>query len=312
MPAATLTQLVDAHAAGRDLIDKQVTALVLAAFEGFDGWYTERLVTEVSAEAYAAVLSGQRATAALTDAFLARASSAIAVTAVTGAGVALDFPLRGVDGAEVYTRVAANYRWLRSTDKGDEVARGMAMDRAMRMVSADLTQAFTAQSQRFMTRHRVDGYRRIVHPELARTGSCGLCFVAADREYHRSDLLPVHNRCRCGVLPIIDGIDPGQDLDIGAAYDEAGSTSGRDLKKVRIKVEDHSELGPQLTYAKRSARPTVESAPAKAQPKKADSLHDPAWLRNQLRVLDGMPDTDYKRQHVKRFSGLLESLPDQT
>lgn len=257
--ADTLLALVDAHAAGRDAIARQVLARVAAAFGGFDGWYSDRLVAEVAAEAYAAILSGQKTLAALTDTYLARSATIIAGRSVNPVGVALQFPLRGIPGDQELSRVAAEYRYLTSRGASKDQALTGAMGRAKRMSEADLTQAFTEQSKRFMVGRKVDGFRRIVHPELARTGSCGLCFVAADREYRRADLMPVHNSCHCGVLPIIDGNDPGQDLDIGAVYSEADSTDGRELKKVRVKVVEHSELGPQLTFANRKTRTAAQA-----------------------------------------------------
>ena len=260
MVADQLVGLVDAHASGRDLIGAQVFARVAAVFAGFDGWYSDRLVAEVAAEAYAAVLSGQKALAALTDTYLARTATIIAGRQVSPVGVKLSEPLRGIPDSQEFSRVAAEYRYLASRGASKDQALTGAMGRAKRMSEADLTQAFTEQSKRFMVGRKVDGFRRIVHPELARTGSCGLCFVAADREYHRADLMPVHNGCNCGVLPIIDGNDPGQDLDVGAVYGEADSTDGRELKKVRVEVVEHSELGPQLTFANRKTRTAAQAA----------------------------------------------------
>ena len=259
MDAKKLIDLVEANAQGRDLISQQVYTRVTAAFAGFDGWYSDRLVAEVAAEAYSAVLRGQETMASLTVAYLVRVATIISGNPVTAPRARLKYPLRGIPGDQEFARVAAEYRFQRSQGADDARAVSLAMNRAMRMASADVRQAFTEQSRAFMVGRKVDGYRRIVHPEFARTGSCGLCFVAADREYHRADLMPVHNGCNCGVLPIINGNDPGQDLDVGAVYGEADSTDGRELKKVRVKVVEHSELGPQLTFANRKTRTAAQA-----------------------------------------------------
>jgi len=90
---------------------------------------------------------------------------------------------------------------------------------------------------------------------LAKTGSCGLCIVASDRIYGRGDLMPLHGRCHCLVAPIVGDVDPGRELngdDLSALYKGAAvagrqsSTDGRDLKKVRVQVNEHGELGPVL------------------------------------------------------------------
>lgn len=84
----------------------------------------------------------------------------------------------------------------------------------------------------------VIGYRRIIHPEKSKGGVCGLCVAAADRWYTRKNLKPLHDRCKCDVLPITTESDPGFDLnsaDLAAAYGAAHTTDGYALKQVRFK-----------------------------------------------------------------------------
>lgn len=99
---------------------------------------------------------------------------------------------------------------------------------------------------------KIDGWRRIIHPELSMGGVCGLCVAASDRIYTRGDLKALHERCKCTVLPIVDGVDPGRSLneeDLKRLYEDAGSTSGRakkgapGLKRTRYKVMDDGKLG---------------------------------------------------------------------
>jgi len=130
--------------------------------------------------------------------------------------------------------------------------------RMERMLNDDTALASRQASQDAMKAGGVKKYRRVVHPELNQTGvSCGLCVVASTRIYNVEELLPIHNLCKCEVVPIFLGHDPGDQINkedgLGVLYDEAGgSTDGRDLKKERYIVFDHPELGPVLRNAKHS------------------------------------------------------------
>lgn len=97
----------------------------------------------------------------------------------------------------------------------------------------------------------VHKYRRVIHPELSKTGTCGLCAVAATNVFGTADLLPMHNNCKCTVAPITAGNDPGLQLnrkDLDSIYKAANnSTDAADLKQIRVQVVNHSELGPILT-----------------------------------------------------------------
>lgn len=114
----------------------------------------------------------------------------------------------------------------------------------------------------------VTRYRRVIHPELSKSGTCGLCIVAANNVYSTAALMPMHDRCKCGVAPIVGDDDPGlrlnqDDLEriYRAAYEAASderrqwlndrgfdySTFAKDLANLRVTVTNHSELGPILT-----------------------------------------------------------------
>jgi len=114
---------------------------------------------------------------------------------------------------------------------------------------------------------KVIGWRRVIHPEVSRSGSCGLCVAASDRIYKVEDLKPIHNRCRCETLPITKDNDPGDELnqaDLNQLYKDAGGTYAADLKRTRYRVDEHGELQAVLVPAKRGqAVPrTNVSAPA--------------------------------------------------
>lgn len=99
-------------------------------------------------------------------------------------------------------------------------------------------------------RDPVTGYRRVIHPELGKGGTCGLCVVASTRLYRRPDLRPIHERCHCGVTEVRAGYDPGaalNNLELGEIYEAANladrSGSARSpLSNIRISRGEGSEL----------------------------------------------------------------------
>ena len=46
------------------------------------------------------------------------------------------------------------------------------------------------------------GYRRVIHPELSETGTCGLCVVASTRVYGKKMLAPMHSHCKCTTIGV--------------------------------------------------------------------------------------------------------------
>lgn len=253
MADRVLTGLVDRFAATRTQIDERTQALVIAELSKFDGWYSPRLVEEITSAVAVHVTRGQLATAALTDAYLAQVTTYVTGRYTVGAQVpaVMGRTLRTGPGSheEVYGRVAAEFRRHRAAGKPTGVALGLAMDRTGRMVSTDMGLAFQHQTRRFSNVRPLRAFRRVVRPELSRTGSCGLCVAASDRVYRRGDLMPLHARCKCTVIPITTAADPGSQLNedtLGDLYGAAGSTYGADLKRTRFVIVEHGELGPQL------------------------------------------------------------------
>ena len=88
---------------------------------------------------------------------------------------------------------------------------------------------------------------RVVHIErVAYTGHVFNLHTAEG--WYSSDDHIVSN-CKCTTLPIYEDNDPGLSLnqqDLAEIYRAAGSTGAADLKRVRMKVEEHGELGPVL------------------------------------------------------------------
>lgn len=96
---------------------------------------------------------------------------------------------------------------------------------------------------------KIIGYRRVIHPELSATGTCGMCIAAADRIYTVAELMPLHAKCKCTVAAITVAHDPGDDansIDLKTLYEHAGGKTVSHLKRTRYMVDEHGELGPVL------------------------------------------------------------------
>ncbi|MCI2958243.1 hypothetical protein MN032_11090 [Agromyces atrinae] len=152
---------------------------------------------------------------------------------------------------EVYERPAKQFIRELSTGKSVEEAAAAAEDRIRRLVATDVKTVARDETQRvYAASPKVIGHRRITHPELSKIGiSCGLCVVAASQFYKTDKLMPLHDGCNCTDGPITASEDPGLRLnraDLDQIYASAGSSLMEDLKKIRVTVREHGELGPVL------------------------------------------------------------------
>lgn len=156
-----------------------------------------------------------------------------------------------VDLVSVYERPAKRYR-INITDRLDTAAAAADAERLLQQtIDADLMLAQrAAMAEMLAATATITKYRRVVRPELSQTGVCGLCLAAADQVYTKKDLLPLHHRCKCIVLPIVEADarvpEYVNEITLSELYTAADSTSGRELKKIRYRIEDHGELGPVL------------------------------------------------------------------
>lgn len=152
---------------------------------------------------------------------------------------------------------------------------------------------------------KVIGYRRVVRPELSMHGPCGLCVVAATNWYTKSSLQGIHHLCKCVTLPVTADQDPGfrwnqEDLrrHLDTIYGAAGgSTRGKDLKRVRVKITEHGELGPILEWRAKNGwtrksnfvahrpkyiKPTTETQRERLHSRRAELAETIARLRASL------------------------------
>jgi hypothetical protein len=163
--------------------------------------------------------------------------------------------------------------------------------RTERMVNDDMAMASrqaTLDAMQSAPRGVITGYRRVLHPELSESGvSCGLCVAASHRKYSVRELMPIHNLCKCEAVPIINGKDPGAQInreDLGALYDEAGgSTDRQDLAAEKYTVFHHPELGPVLRNQKHSLSP-IGFSPREASDAHKTKVRDAARAFQEKRA----------------------------
>jgi hypothetical protein len=167
----------------------------------------------------------------------------------------------------MFNRPARTQRYLESKGVGSAEARAAAELRMQTLVGDNLMLAQRLAEAEILAHaasvdSRVIGLRRVIHPELSRTGVCGLCVAASDRLYRVRELRPIHSGCNCTTAAVTEDFDPADELnavDLKALYGDAGGTSGAHLKRTKYSTDEHGELGPVLV-------PKKDYKPRKAQP----------------------------------------------
>jgi hypothetical protein len=220
-----------------------------ALWVSFAGWYTASQVRDLAQQSSGISNAGRQAVGNLGIAYIREVLAGLRAARV--GQIRLDLPAArlGADLVQVYSRPAEAYRSTYAATEDTTAALAAARTRLDTLVADDMLVARRDGAHQQMVASQVTEYRRIIHPELSKTGVCGLCLAASDHVYSIKTLLPIHDDCWCTVAPITDTYDPGDVnvVDLGVLYTAAGSTSGRDLKKVRFEVNQHGELGPVLT-----------------------------------------------------------------
>ena len=257
--ARRVAALVDRQGRSRDALTVRLAALVLRLLTGWrtrsgpQGWYDDHTVAALTDALARAVRTAQGQQAASTATYLRLVLREMGVDPPGRPPSGLPRDLRGVPVEDEMGRVVSEYRRARVTGL-DELA---ALDRAERRLDAiadtDVTLAMREASRSTLEWAGDVRWRRVIRPELSKTGTCGLCIAASDRVYSRGDLMPIHGRCKCVTLPVVtvngETFDPGEHLnadDLKALYERAGGTDAAKLKRVRYTVHAHGELGPVL------------------------------------------------------------------
>lgn len=207
------------------------------------------------------------ATGQLTETYLRQVLRQLGIDVPAARLVALPESLRAdVAPEQVLLRPAATVRYLRSKAEPRAAAVQAGLDRLLAIGATNLQLALRQSTVQTLSRvDGVRGYRRILRPYLSRGGSCGLCVAAADRVYGKRDLLPIHTKCKCAVMPVTRAGDPGLQLnvaDLERLYGSAGGTEAARLKRTRYRVEQHGELGPVLVPAGQHFRDVEDVAAA--------------------------------------------------
>lgn len=245
-------RVVDRVAGHTDALIEKLVAYILRRLGGVgrSEWYDDKAVRAVAVELATQVRATQDTVANLTAAGLTYQLDLTGVR-VKQEPVRLDPQPRGVDPVDVWERPAKTYRRMRAKGLDELEAAEQAFTRARVLAEDDVRLAKRQATVARLRQSGATGYRRAVHPELSRGGSCGLCVAAASRVYWVAELMPVHTGCNCEVIPITKTADPGKAINDAAldAYYSMGVTSRDELKRFRFEVHEHGELGPRLTEA---------------------------------------------------------------
>lgn len=242
---------VGAYAAQADALKESTAVAAEAAWLSFDGWYNPVLLAAMAKEMSELSTAAQDTVAGLATEYMTQAVGAMAGIVIPQPRN-LRTPIRGgVDMRLVHHRPAEAYKKAIATGSTHEEALVKSGIRARGLSFTDLSlQARNAQ-QAVLDRAGITTFRRVIRPELSKTGTCGMCIVAADQVYNTGDLMPLHPpSCNCAVLPIIGDNDPGRQMnreDLDQLYKDAGSNRAEDLRRTRYTVNQHGEFGPTLT-----------------------------------------------------------------
>lgn len=232
-------------------LDAGTLAAVLAAYEAVDDWMNPSQTLPAASAAVAAGLAGRQAAGEAAAQFVATVTAILRGNPVAGAmtPAVSDYP-RNADPFDVYSRPIFAYRDALARGLDEQMAQVEAFQRAEMLAMTDNLLARRDAAMQQLEREQVSHYRRVIRPELSKTGVCGLCIAAATRVYTIKDLMPIHTRCKCDVIPIIGSADPGERFnlaDMKALYGATPGTRREDLIRTRYTVEDLDELGPTLT-----------------------------------------------------------------
>lgn len=230
--------------------------------------------------------------------------------------------------AAVFQRPAQTYRWVISqggTDADQQSA--LRIDTliddnlmlAQRLAQHQVLAAAAEPVDLDRAKTKVIGYRRVIHPELSRGGTCGMCIAASDRIYKVGTLLPIHDKCKCTIAAVTEDYDPADDLnavDLSQLYKDAGGTGSAVLKRTRYQIDEHGELGPVLVpkkaYKPRTTKSKVRASSsgiggAKESPAEIAARHLPL-LRESLAnlrrrgVSEDSPQIAYHEQQIAKFA----------
>lgn len=271
---------VQAQANAVDKLIQRLTAILSSLFRDVDK-YNPQAVERFTRESARLTYEAQRAAAGGTSAYLDAMLRALNRPPGRVQPVRVD--LRGIPQERVAERQVIEYRWLLSDaqvekrrtewlathDDEDELieppdfgvtpeaAEKAVLDRVARNAHDDVRLADRVAADDAFRAAGVTTYRRVIHPELSTSGTCGMCIVASDRVYNVGTLLPIHNLCKCTVAAITEDDDPGHRInkaDLRRLYADADGNDRSSLKRTRYHITEHGELGPVLVPQRRNKK----------------------------------------------------------
>lgn len=261
----------------------------------FDGWYDGLAASDMASQ-----LGRIADNVANQAAVFADTSTALMIREMTGrwpnpSTRMLEGTVRyGVTAAEAYNRLPRHYRYAVSRGLSDDLAMRSVVDRARRMLDLDVMLASREQQRSTLSANTgvVAGYRRVIRPELSKTGTCGLCVAASDRVYGVAELMPIHPGCKCAVMPIVGDHDPGAfvNRDDYARLEAAATPTGehgarkrRDWSSVRVTIDEHGEYGPMLTDSRATRKSMEEVIDQTRDAREAQHQQNRAAVEREIR-----------------------------
>lgn len=221
----------------------------------------------------------------------------------------------------VFQRPAMVYRYEAS--QGSPNAEQAAEQRIDSLVDSSLMLAQRLAQQEVLAQAvqldkpgpKVIGYRRVIHPELSKSGTCGMCIAASDRVYKVAELMPIHEHCHCTIAPVTEDHDPGGELnniDLKQLYEHAGGSTVAHLKRTRYQVDNHGELAavlvPQKPYKPRSGRRARQQESAADVARRNVLAYKAALQRLRAEgVPDDSPKVAYLQRLIDKFGGTENS-----
>lgn len=228
-----MSALTDAQIEHQRRIRQRIASVVAEAWRRLGRW-DEEDVDRWLAIVVPLVLASQRASATLTNAFLARAVGRAPLALPPGlvAGAAIR---NGTPPEIVYRRPFVTYWGALKDGHSWEDALQMGQDRATSAAETDVQLAMRATLREVGERDDlILGYRRVPDGD-----ACEFCRLIAGQRYTVRDLMPVHNHCGCGV-----------DVITAANRDEFTGRRENDLElPPEVAIHEHGELGPVITDA---------------------------------------------------------------
>lgn len=299
----TITKSVEAYANLSEALILKLLRMLWALWSPFDqsDWWDDDLVAGNAAKSATLVTSVLHQVRLDQRSFSSSVFKKLGVGMTTLAPMTDEYARSNVTPFEVYQRPAKEYRFLTSQGLVFDETRMRSKTRLEGLARADALRTRMDEAQRLNAANpKVIGTRRVIHPELSKTGTCGLCLVAATQFYKVTELQPIHPpSCHCGTLPITKSADPGLKLtqdDLKVIYAAAGSSRAEDLANTRITVNEHGELGPVLVREGQHFKTAEEAGrPAYVKPTPATIRAARVAERDQITRALARAEADYAK-----------------